>query len=70
MRLIIDRFEGDFAVCEDENRKMLNIEKTRLPEGVKEGDVLIFQGDKLVIDHDETKRRRERIKKMMDALWE
>ena len=24
-KVIIDRFEGDFAVCEDESRKMINI---------------------------------------------
>ena len=51
-------------------QKMLNIEKIKLPEGAKEGDVLIIQRDKIVIDHDETKRRKKRIKKIMDALWE
>ena len=70
MRLIIDRFEGDFAVCENENRKMINIEKSKLPKEAKEGSALIINGDKIEIDHIETENRRKRIKEMMDSLWE
>lgn len=70
MQVIIDRFEGSFAVCEDENRKMINIEKAKLPKEAKEGSVLIIQGDKIEIDHNETEKRKDRIKKMMGSLWE
>jgi hypothetical protein len=70
MRVIIDRFEGPYAVCEDENRKMINIEKTKLPRGAKEGSVLIIQGNNIEIDYNETENRKKRIKKLMDSLWE
>jgi hypothetical protein len=70
MKVIIDRFEGPFAVCEDEDRKMINIEKEKLPKEAKEGSVLIIQGDKIEIDYNETENRKNRIKKMMDSLWE
>lgn len=70
MQVIIDRFEGVFAVCEDEGRRIVNIEKARLPEGAKEGTVMIVQGDKIEIDHYETEKRKDMIKKMMDSLWE
>ncbi len=40
MKLIIDRFEGDYAVCEREDKTMMDIERSKLPEGVKEGSVL------------------------------
>jgi hypothetical protein len=69
MRVIIDRFEGDYAVCEREDRKMINIEKRRLPEGVKEGDALIINGDVIKIERQETNRKKEEIKKLMDELW-
>ena len=40
--LIIDRFEGEFAVCCDtESDAAENISISLLPEGAKEGDVLI-----------------------------
>ncbi|QNB44998.1 DUF3006 family protein [Thermanaerosceptrum fracticalcis] len=70
MKVIIDRFEGPFAVCEDEERKMINIEKEKLPKEAKEGSVLIIQGDEIEIDYNETENRKNRIKKMMDSLWE
>lgn len=70
MKLIIDRFEEGFAVCEDDNRSMHNIERSKLPGDAKEGDVLIFKCGIYRIDRSETDERRDRIKKKMDNLWE
>ena len=39
--LIIDRFEGDVAVCEDEDRRIVEMDRSLLPEGAREGSVLI-----------------------------
>lgn len=65
MRVTVDRFEGDYAVCERDDRKMMNIEKMKLPKGVREGDVLVLDGPKIFIDEEETKRRKEEI----ENLW-
>jgi hypothetical protein len=65
MRLIIDRFEGDFAVVELEDRSTIDIPKKLIPKGAKEGDVLSIQ-----INTDETNKRKERIKKIMNDLFE
>lgn len=70
MKMIIDRFEGKYAVCEMENLEMKDIEISKLPENAKEGDVLIVNGDEIKIDKEETKNRRKKIKKLMDDLWE
>ncbi|KPU44140.1 hypothetical protein OXPF_23070 [Oxobacter pfennigii] len=40
MKVIIDCFEGKFAICETDEKKMINIEKSRIPRDAKEGDVL------------------------------
>lgn len=40
MKLIIDRFEGDFAVCEMQNGKIVNIPKIIL-DNANEGDSVI-----------------------------
>ena len=61
--LIIDRFEGDFAVIETDNG-MLNVPRSELPTGAKEGDIL-----RLVIDVDGTESRKERIDGMMERLF-
>lgn len=68
MKLIVDRFEGDYAVCEKDGRIMVNIEREKLPEDVKEGHVLIVEGDSITIDEDATLERRERIRKLMEKL--
>ena len=41
---------------------MINIEIDKLPQGVKEGDVLIIEGDNIKVDKEETEIRRERIR--------
>jgi len=69
MKYIIDRFEGNYAVCEDENRQMVNIEREKIPAEAREGHVLIQQGDEYFIDLEETNRRKEKIQRLMDDLW-
>ena len=61
--LIIDRFEGDFAVVESD-MGMMNIPRSELPTDAKEGDVL-----RISIDADGTKSRKQRISGMMDKLF-
>jgi hypothetical protein len=59
MQVIIDRFEGDFAVCEKPGRTMMNIPRNKLPAGAKEGDVLIIEGTSIRIDAAETAKRQK-----------
>lgn len=69
MRYVIDRFEGDYAVCEDENKEIINIERTKIPSEAKEGDVLVQIENGICLDIDETNRRKENIQRLMDDLW-
>lgn len=67
--LIIDRFEGDFAVAEDsENGKMINIHKDFIEENAREGDVIALFETFYMIDHYETKKRREEILALNKSL--
>ena len=61
--LIIDRFEGDFAVVETGDG-FVNIQRADIPAGAREGDVLT-----LVLDKTGTEARKERIDGMMDKLF-
>ncbi|MBC8062336.1 MAG: DUF3006 domain-containing protein [Clostridiaceae bacterium] len=69
MKLVIDRFEGAFAVCEKEDVTMIDIKRERLPKTAKEGDVLDICRDIITIDIEETKKRRERIEALTKDLW-
>ena len=61
--LIIDRFEGNFAVVETDSG-MINVPRFDLPDGAKEGDVLL-----LSVDSDGTASRKKRIDGMMNSLF-
>lgn len=69
MKVIVDRFEGNYAVCECEDKTMINIEKSKLPLGVKEGSVILADGNSIIIDENETIIRINKIEKMMNDLW-
>ncbi len=69
--LTIDRFEGNFAICEDTDAKFFGIELPELPKGAKEGDVLDISDDGILsINEEETNARRAKMKKKQDKLLE
>ena len=66
--LVIDRFEGEYAVCEDEKGGFHDLAKVELPRGVGEGDVLVREGDGWKIDAAETLRRRKKAHELFESL--
>lgn len=68
MKVTIDRFEGKFAVCEKENREMIDIERDKLPKEAKEGDILIINRDVITVDREQTKKRKEEIQDLFNRL--
>lgn len=64
MKIIIDRFEGDFVIVELEDKELVDFPRILLPEEAKEGDVL-----SITIDEDETEIRRKRIQDKFDSLF-
>ena len=69
MRGIIDRFEGEYAVVELQDGKLINIDKVKLPKGIEEGMVIHIL-ESITIDIDETKKRKAEIEKLTEDLWE
>lgn len=69
MKVIIDRFEGNYAVCEKEDRKMVDIERSKIPFEAKEGDILNFDSNNITIDIEATQKRRKEIEELTEDLW-
>lgn len=69
MKVIIDRFEGDYAVCEKENREMIDIKKASIPDDARAGDVLNIIGGKITVDIEETEKRKKEIEELIKDLW-
>ena len=57
MKVVIDRFEGKYAVVELPDRTMVNMPKVLVPDA-REGDIILIS-----IDASETSKRKENIKK-------
>ncbi len=64
MRIIIDRFEGEFALCETENGKILNV-PAELFLNAHEGDVF-----EISFNETETKKRKENVSKRLKNLFD
>lgn len=56
----IDRIEGKYAICEDDDCNAIEIHINDLPRGIKESDIIMRdENGKFTIDLDETQRRRK-----------
>lgn len=69
-KFIIDRLDDSKAVLECENGDIVTLDKTSLPKNVKEGDVLFFEEGSYFLNADETEQRRQKIKNLMNSLFE
>ncbi|MBF8417477.1 DUF3006 domain-containing protein [Heyndrickxia coagulans] len=70
MKYIVDRIEGEFAVCEKDDRTTVDIRLSELPSGVQAGDVIIVEDGIPRIDRQLAKERKAQIKKLADELFE
>lgn len=65
MKIIIDRFEGDYAVVEHEDGNTFsNLPLSLVPEGACEGDVIQIE-----IDTNTTKERHRNINSMLNQIF-
>lgn len=69
MRAVMDRWEGDFAVCEGEAGEMMEIPRSRMPSDAEPGVTLLIGADGISVDWDDTRARRERIAAKRRRLW-
>jgi len=68
MKLVIDRFECEYVVCENiENGEIINLDRLYFPTHAKEGDLVEFtDGIITILQNDETEKR---IENKMNDLW-
>lgn len=64
MKLIIDRFEGEFAIIEIENGQTINCPKAMLPDNAKEGSIL-----NITVDNDATEKKLQKNTARMNRLF-
>ena len=64
IKIVIDRFEGDFAVAELPDKTFLNV-PAKLFENCKEGDIF-----EITKNNEKTEEKKEKIEKLMNKLFE
>ena len=69
-RFTVDRIEEDKAVLECENGECVTLEVKSLPKNINEGDVLCFEENSYFLDKEETEKRRQKIKSLMESLFD
>lgn len=69
-KLIVDRIEENIAVCETEGEATVNIELCFLPEGVKEGSILLETNGVYELLAEEESKRREELFNLQNSLFD
>lgn len=69
IKLTVDRIEDGIAVLEKEDLSYENVLVEILPEGTKEGSVLVFDGTAYLLDVDAEKEAKERIIRKQRAVF-
>jgi len=68
--LVIDRFEGEVAICEDRKTgEKKEIRKELLEEGMKEGSVIKKENGKYVQMKQRQEEIEDRINQKMKQIW-
>lgn len=62
-RLTVDRFEGEWAVVETDGGRVVDVPLWILPEGVREGDVVVLR-----VDAEATGAARAEAGELLDRL--
>ena len=65
----VDRFENEFAVLENrDTKKSINICIFKLPNNLKEGDILTVSNGKFILNNEETQSLQNDIQNRFDKL--
>lgn len=67
--LIIDRFEGEFAIVEDtETEKMMTVGKELIEQNASESDVIVLSDGIYCVDAEATKKRRAEVLALLKKM--
>ncbi len=70
IKYVIDRIEGDIAVCEREDRVFVDIPLSELDDNVKEGDYIALIGGVYCLEHYDTGEARNKNIELQNSLFE
>ncbi len=69
MKYSIGRIEEDIAICEDYDGNVLKLSVDKLPQEIREGDIIEKTENGFVIDADETQLRRKKMAELQRNIF-
>lgn len=66
--LILERIKGNAAVISGEDSEFTV--SSEMITGCREGDVIVFSGDRYITDRAATEKRQREIISLQNSLWE
>ncbi|GAA0694683.1 DUF3006 domain-containing protein [Clostridium cadaveris] len=67
---IVDRIEGSFAVCEEEDGTMENISLEKIKGDIRDGVILLETCKGYFrVDEEKTKEREKEVQDFMKGMW-
>ncbi|MGI5893194.1 MAG: DUF3006 domain-containing protein [Candidatus Merdivicinus sp.] len=67
--MIIDRFEEEYAICEQDDGGFVQLLRKDLPTDCREGDILYESASGWKVDTEATAQRRADMAMRMRKLW-
>lgn len=69
MKAVVDRIEGEFAVCEAEDGTMFDLKLILISNIVTDGTVLNIEDGKITVDIESTEIQKKAAKKLLDDIF-
>ncbi len=69
MRFTVERMGDSFAVLESEDMTHIEVDLCILPDNIKIGNILIFDGKKYTVDYDDESETRKRIAEKQKSIF-
>ena len=69
MNLSVDRIVEGIAVCENDDGEILKINLCELPEGTREGSMILFENGEYFLDNETESQRREELFDLQNLLF-
>ncbi len=67
--MFVDRLEGDWVVCEDDDGRMVRIARSAFDGPVREGDCIVIAEGRYQADPQATQERRRQLQERFGGLW-
>lgn len=68
-KLTVEQIENGIAKCEKEDGTFIEIEVSSLPDGVKSGDILLYQNGEYSVLKEQTDEQKKKMLELQSRLF-